>query len=188
MASFPDLTEPLRGERVALRFVTERDIPETLIAHQDDPRLHVQLGLDRPPSGAELGRRAEEAAAQRAAGVRAVMAILTPGSEECRGEIEVHGVDWEQGRASLGIWVAPRCRGRGLARDALELTAGWLFSANGLSRLQLLTDPENAPMLRAARAAGFVEEGVLRSYGRERGRRVDLTVLSLTPADRDRDG
>jgi [ribosomal protein S5]-alanine N-acetyltransferase len=183
MPAFDDLVEPLRGELVALRFVSERDIPETLIAHQDDPQLHVQLGEDRPPSGAELGRRAELAAAERAAGVRAALAILTDDSEDCCGQIDVHGVDWEHERASLGIWVAPGSRRKGLARAALRLAADWLFSANGLRRVQLLTEPGNEPMLRAARAAGFTEEGVLRSYGRERGGRVDLVVLSLIPAD-----
>jgi RimJ/RimL family protein N-acetyltransferase len=183
MPAFDDLVEPLRGERVALRFVSERDIPETLIAHQDDPQLHIQLGHDRPPSGAELGRRAEQAPAERAAGVRAALAILAAGSEELRGQIDVHGVDWEHQRASLGIWVAPGSRRRGLAGDALRLVGGWLFSANGLRRVQLLTEPDNEPMLRAARAAGFTEEGVLRSYGRERGVRVDLAVLSLISSD-----
>ena len=183
MPTFDDLAGPLRGERVALRIATERDIPDTLIAHQDDPQLHVHLGQDRPPTGAELGRRAEEASAQRSAGERLALTILTPGSEDCRGQIEVHGVDWEQQRASLAIWVAPGSRGQGVARDALRLAGVWLFSANGLSRLQLLTEPGNDPMIRSARAAGFAEEGVLRSYGRERGRRVDLTVLSLIPAD-----
>jgi RimJ/RimL family protein N-acetyltransferase len=183
MPTFADLVEPLRGEHVALRFASERDIPETLIAHQDDPRLHVQLGEDRPPSGAELGRRAELAPAARAAGERAALAILAPGSEDSLGQIDVHGVDWEQQRGSLGIWVAPGQRRKGLAREALRLAAGWLFAANGLRRVQLLTEPGNQPMLHAARGAGFTEEGVLRSYGRERGVRVDLTVLSLIPAD-----
>jgi RimJ/RimL family protein N-acetyltransferase len=183
MPAFDELVQPLRGERVALRLAAERDIPETLIAHQDDPRLHVHLGLDRPPSGAELGRRAEGEPAERAAGVRLALTILTPGSEDCRGQIEVHGADWEHERASLGIWVAPGYRGRGVAREALRLAGGWLFSANGLMRLALLTEPANEPMIRAARAAGFTQEGVLRSYGRERGRRVDLAVLSLIPAD-----
>lgn len=186
MPSFADLLEPLRGQRVALRFASERDIPDTLIAHQDDPQLHVHLGQDRPPTGAELGRRAEEAPALRAAGVRAALTILTANSEDCCGEIELHGVDWEQRRASVAIWVAPGYRGKGVARDALRLAADWSFSANGLHRLQLLTEPENQPMIRAARAAGFTEEGVLRSYGRERGRRVDLAILSLLPSDLER--
>jgi RimJ/RimL family protein N-acetyltransferase len=38
-------------------------------------------------------------------------------------------------------------------------------------------------MLRAARAAGFVDEGILRGYRRERGKRVDMAVLSMISRD-----
>jgi len=38
-------------------------------------------------------------------------------------------------------------------------------------------------MRAAAAAAGFVEEGLLRGYTREHGRRVDVTVMSLITAD-----
>ena len=72
MPAFPELTEPLHGERVALRYAAERDIPEILIAHQDDPELHVRLGLVRPPSGAELGRRIEGGAERPGGGDRRV--------------------------------------------------------------------------------------------------------------------
>ena len=66
MRSFPRLADPLAGGTVTLRDYAERDIPEILIAHQDDPRLYVLTGEDRPPSGAELGRAAEREAAERA--------------------------------------------------------------------------------------------------------------------------
>jgi RimJ/RimL family protein N-acetyltransferase len=52
-----------------------------------------------------------------------------------------------------------------------------------MARVELLTEPENQPMIRAARAAGFVAEGVLRAYVRERDRRLDLAVMSLLPTD-----
>jgi RimJ/RimL family protein N-acetyltransferase len=38
-------------------------------------------------------------------------------------------------------------------------------------------------MLRAARAAGFRQEGVLRKYMRARGSRVDMAILSMIPGD-----
>ena len=47
----------------------------------------------------------------------------------------------------------------------------------------MLTEPDNAAMLAAAKAAGLIEEGVLRAYVNERDRRLDLTILSLLPAD-----
>ncbi len=78
MSSFPQLADPLTDGRVVLRDYKERDIPEILIAYQDDPRLHVSSGEDRPPTGAELGSRAEREAALRAAGEGVTLTVLEP--------------------------------------------------------------------------------------------------------------
>lgn len=185
MPAIPPLPQPLSDESVGLRFTAERDIPEILIAYEDDPQLHIRIGKRRPPSGAELGQEFESAKAKRAQGIRASLAILELPADECCGEITVQEIDWDHARASLGVWVAPGARNQGLARRALRLASRWLFDACGLERIALLTDPDNEPMLRAARAAGFLEEGVLRSYGRERGIRGDMAVLSLLPSDLD---
>jgi RimJ/RimL family protein N-acetyltransferase len=183
MPGIPELSEPLSDGSVSLRLASERDIPEVLIAYQDDPQLHVRLGQDRPPSGAQLGTRAEMAEADRASGRFIALTIVEPGSDVCQGQVDVHHIDWGHGRAELGIWLAPQARGRGLARRSLRLVVRWLFEAWGLERVAVLTEPGNAAMIRAAQAAGFVDEGVLRSYARERGGRVDNAVLSLLRSD-----
>lgn len=189
MPSFPSLAEPLTGPAVQVRLAAERDIPEILIAHQDDPELYLRMGTRRPPSGAELGRRIEEGPADRAGGTGiwlTIVAVGEPGgtaTDDCIGQIDVHGVDWDHGRAQLGMWIAPRHRGRGLGTEALRLTAHWLLQACRLERVQLLTEPDNAPMRHAARAAGFTDEGILRAYLKEHGQRVDVTMLSLVAGD-----
>jgi RimJ/RimL family protein N-acetyltransferase len=181
--SFPDLPEPLSDGSVALRLGAERDIPEILIAHQDDRHMYERLGLERPPSGAELGRDSERAAIERAAGVHVALTILEPGSDVCRGRIFTADVEWRHDRAELGMWLAPQVRGRGLAPRALRLMSHWLLANAPLERLQITTEPDNAAMLATARAAGYVHEGVLRGYTLERRRRVDCAILSLLPSD-----
>ncbi|HET9101898.1 MAG TPA: GNAT family protein [Solirubrobacteraceae bacterium] len=183
MPAFPDLAGPLRSPVAELRVAAERDIPEILIAHQDDPELFLRLGLERPPSGAELGRRSEAEAEMRATGQGVRFTIVAPGSDVCVGQVDVHRVDWGEGIAEAGVWVAPALRGRGIAPAALRLVAGYLFESCGLARLELLTEPGNRALLAAARQAGFVQEGLLRGYLRERGRRVDVIMLSLLPRD-----
>jgi RimJ/RimL family protein N-acetyltransferase len=183
MPPFPTLDAPLTGDRIALRFEAERDIPEVLIAHQEDPELFIRLGLERPPSGAELGRRVEEAEARRSDGSGVRFTIVLAGDDTCRGQVDLHRVEWDHLRAEAGIWVMPGERGRGLASEALPVLAHWLFDRCGLQRLEMLTEPHNMRMISAARRAGFIEEGVLRAYMRERGQRLDVTVLSLLPAD-----
>jgi RimJ/RimL family protein N-acetyltransferase len=194
MPSFPDLQTPLTDGTITVRRTAERDIPEILVAYQDDPELHVRMGNPRPPSGAELGRRSERAEDDRLAGHGLSLTITEVGDDACVGQIDVHRVDWENARAELGVWVAPGRRGRGLARRALALAGPWLLLETGLERLELLTQTDNEPLQRAARAAGFQYEGVLRGYyrpfeglPRRRRRRtddrVDMAVLSLVRRD-----
>src|SRR5579875_3793191 len=118
MPAFPRLSSALSDGAVSLRPFAERDIPEILIAHQDDPQLHRRLDEPRPPSAAELGRRAERAEADRLAGARLTLSIVTGGGDLCRGQVHVHELDWDSGRARLEVWVAPGWRGRGRARRA----------------------------------------------------------------------
>ncbi len=183
MSAFPRLAEPLSNGAAVLRDYEERDIPEILIAYQDDPGLHVHNREDRPPSGAELGSRAEREAAARAAGERATLTVLEPGSDTCRGQIRVEPVDWDQARAELMIWLAPQVRGRGLGRAALRLAGAWLLTSCGLARVEALAEPENEAAIKTAQAAGFVREGVLREYQRKRGKGVDMVIMSLIGTD-----
>ncbi len=183
MPIIPDLDAPLTDGDVTVRLYTERDIPEVLIAYQDDPELHVRVGLERPPSGAQLGTQSETAEGERAAGTRVRFAIVETGSDTCRGRITADHFDWDHGRAELAIWLAPQVRGRGWAPRALRLVARWLFDACGLERAEVFVAPDNAAMIGAVSAAGFEREGVLRSYVRYRRKRLDMVAFSLLRED-----
>lgn len=186
MSRIPELSQALNDGRATLRFAAERDIPEVLIAHQDDPALHRKLGLRRPPSGAELGRELEESASARATGSHVTFTILEPGSDDCLGQVRARAFDWDHARAELDLWLAPQARRRGLGRSALRLASGWLFEVCGIRRVELLAATDDEAGLRVAEAAGFRREGVLRAHTRDPGaapRRSDRVVLSLLPAD-----
>jgi RimJ/RimL family protein N-acetyltransferase len=183
MPVIPELNDPLSDGRASIRLAAERDIPEVLIAHQEDRRLASALGLERPPSGAQLGRAMEDASALRMAGTAVTLTILEPGSEDCRGQIHADRFDWEHGHANVSIWVAPEARGRGLGSHALALAAAWLIDACELIRVQLLTQPDNGAAIRTALAAGFTREGVLRAHARAGGGRADLAILSRIASD-----
>ncbi len=123
MPPFPSLDAPLSDGVVALRPSAERDIPEILIAYQDDRGLHRALGEDRPPSGAALGSRAERATDELQAGRLFTLTILEQGSDVCRGEVRIADVDWEGRRAVLRVWIAPDLRGQGFAGRAHALAS-----------------------------------------------------------------
>jgi RimJ/RimL family protein N-acetyltransferase len=135
MPSIPEPPDRIADDLVELRAIAEWDIPEVLIAHQDDPELHRRLGLPRPPSGAQLGSEVDDEAGRRQSGDGVKLTIVEPGGNDCRGRVEVSAIDWERGSAELRVWVAPQLRGRGYEQRAAELAGDWLQSSVGLSEL-----------------------------------------------------
>jgi ribosomal-protein-alanine N-acetyltransferase len=99
--------------------------------------------------------------------------------DRCVGHAWVNLSDLRRG--SVGYWLLPEARGRGLATRSVRLLAQWAFRDLGLARLALLTEPGNRASQRIAERLGFRREGVLRSYDENDGRRVDNVVFSLLP-------
>ena len=188
MPRLPLLTETLHDGPVRLRDASSRDIPEVLIAYEDDPEMHQRLFEERPPSGAALGRRAESDYADRAAGSRATLTVLADGSDRCVGQLSVHDLDWEHARGELSLWIAPGARRRGLGSASLRLACAWLFEpAVAWPGCSCSSSPTTYAMLGTAARAGFRDEGVLRGHLRRRGVRLDVAVLSRLAADQERE-
>ena len=109
----------------------------------------------------------------------AEFAVLDAG--ECVGSIWLTlGVD---SRATVGYWLLPDARGKGLVTHALVLVSRWAFDELGGKRIGLLADPRNVASVRLAERAGFQREGVLRSWAEVNGERVDHVSFSLLPTD-----
>jgi RimJ/RimL family protein N-acetyltransferase len=89
------------------------------------------------------------------AGLDGSYEIVEPGNDRCRGRVDIESIDWQRGTARLQVWVSPRFRSRGYARNALRLIAVWLLDRVGLSQLQLDVPLDDEPMLTAAAAAAF---------------------------------
>jgi RimJ/RimL family protein N-acetyltransferase len=79
--------------------------------------------------------------------------------------------------AEIGYWVAAGFRGGGLATRALGLVADWGHSL-GFVRLQLTILPGNDASARVATKCGFVEEGLLHAYAKQRGAIGDVSMWS----------
>jgi len=92
-------------------------------------------------------------------------------------------LDLDTREAELGYMVVPAARGRGVALRSLDLLTRWCFDALGLIRLELRIDPANAPSLRIAERAGYVQEGVLRNTYVKDGVRADVAVWSRLTSD-----
>jgi RimJ/RimL family protein N-acetyltransferase len=120
---------------------------------------------------------------QRRQGTGLALAVSPADSEGLLGAIGLRAVDRENGRAEVGYWVGREQRRRGIARRALRLVADWALTQGGLARVAAHAHVENVASHRVAERAGFVREGVLRSYSEIKGERWDQVVLSRVRAD-----
>ena len=84
----------------------------------------------------------------------------------------------QPGVVGIGYWLAPRARGAALARRAVVLLSDWLLARPDTFRVEAYVVPGNAASVRTLEGAGFLREGLLRSYLQLRNTRADALVLS----------
>ena len=99
------------------------------------------------------------------------------------GACSLEGVDRQRSAANLSYWVRTSATGRGVARTAARLLAGWGVGPVGLHRVEISMVISNAASRAAAAASGAVAEGVLRNKARWAGESHDMAVFSFVPAD-----
>ncbi|WP_456787861.1 GNAT family N-acetyltransferase [Cellulomonas sp. P5_C5] len=114
-----------------------------------------------------------------AAGTGYAFAVAERSTDIAVGHVYVGLRDVDLGRAAVGYWIARSRRGRGLAGDALRTVARWAVTVRGVDRLELYVEPWNVASARTATSAGFVREGLLRSWQKVGDERRDMDMYSL---------
>ena len=74
-------------------------------------------------------------------------------------------------------------RGRGIASEAVDLLAGWLFDSQAINRLSLSVHVDNIGSRRVAEKCGFTKEATAREAWYHKGKWHDLDVYTLTRAE-----
>lgn len=105
-------------------------------------------------------------------------AIADASSDQALGQIGLWLKDAGQGRASIGYWVGPRHRNKGIVSAALDAVSGWGLSLPGIYRLELYVEPWNEGSWRAAERCGYMREGLLHSWQEVGGQRKDMYMYS----------
>ncbi|MET7293203.1 GNAT family N-acetyltransferase [Streptomyces griseoloalbus] len=103
-------------------------------------------------------------------GTGASFRIADAGSGTALGHIGVNDMHPVLRRATVGYWVLPEARGRGVATRALLLAAHWALTERGLHRLELNHALGHEVSCRVAERCGFRHEGTLRGAILEAGR------------------
>jgi RimJ/RimL family protein N-acetyltransferase len=167
---------------VRLRAWARADEP-ALVASCRDPLIdrYTHVPSQYGPSDARAWVTGQ--AERLRSGLSLDLAIADVGSDALLGAIGMHGFRWHDRRAEIGYWLAPEARGRGAASCALRLLSRWALGTLGIVRIDLFAEEENVASVRVAERAGFVREGLLRSYLEIKGRRRSVLVFSLLAHD-----
>ncbi|MDZ7825567.1 MAG: GNAT family protein [Gammaproteobacteria bacterium] len=100
---------------------------------------------------------------------------------ELIGCCSIDRVEAVDGVHKLGYWIRSDRTGRGLARRAARLAAGFAFDQLEAARIDILVAADNQPSLAVAEAVGARREGLLARRFLLQGRRHDAVILGLLP-------
>ena len=117
-------------------------------------------------------------------GLGAAWAICGPG-QQIVGSVRFGMIDAEIGTGSVGYWLLPEGRGRGLASGALRTATRLVFDRLAWHRVELYHAVENERSCGVAKRAGYTAEGVMRSAMRYPvdGRRSDEHLHARLSSD-----
>ncbi|MBO1415727.1 GNAT family N-acetyltransferase [Streptomyces sp. FH025] len=148
------------AEGLLLRPFEDADAPALVEAYRDET---LRRFTRRPMADVEQAARWLALQYEgRAAGTRYSFAVLEAGEAGEAGEL-VGNVALKRGApggetAEVGYWTAAPARGRGVAPRAVEALTAWafdVFAHDGLIRIDLLHEGDNAASCRVAEKSGY---------------------------------
>lgn len=184
MPVFPTSSRPgeISDGVVALRPWREDDVSAQLAAWRDP--TFQRFSDWAPRSARESLQRIDAQRLVRAEDLGAAFAICEPApSDQVLGEVSVNGVDATNRAASIGYWLTPAARGRGVVTRAVRLASQFAFDHMGLVRVELSCGPDNVASAAVAIRAGFTYERRLRSNLLFKGARRDSLTFGLLRDD-----
>ena len=160
---------------IVLRPWRDADIPE-LCAALADPDIAAWAAQPQPFGAAEAQAFVDESRSMWRDGSGAAFAVVSADSGKLIGAVSRYGPDGHH--ASIGCWVVPEARGRGIGTRALKAVADWTMATTATIRLEAFIIVGNEGSERMAQRAGFERDGVLRSFEMVDGKPVDCVAYS----------
>jgi [ribosomal protein S5]-alanine N-acetyltransferase len=162
---------------VRLRAFGERDV-DMLLDLSTDPYVPnigtLPAHASRGEALAYIGRQHD----RLAAGAGYSFCVADRDTDQAVGGAGLWLASVSAGRATAGYAIAPCCRGRGLAGQALTALTNFAWSKAELHRIELYIEPWNTASRHTAESAGYQREGLLRSHQEIGGRRVDMLLYA----------
>jgi diamine N-acetyltransferase len=187
--SSPDSDRPpvpdrpmLRGERVWLRPLEERDLP-AFVAGVNDAEVGGSAGY-RWPTTLDQARgwlERHEDAVRRAEAF--FFAVCEHGDDRFVGTTWLKEVNWLDRNAELAIFMAADHIGAGWGTDAQRTLLAFAFGTLALERVWLTVDADNARAIRSYEKVGFRREGVMRRARQTQRGLIDSALMAILRAE-----
>lgn len=172
----------IKGKTVALRPVAEADLEE----------LHNKLidiegrGPWYPISRTSLTKRRRAFQETGFWSSDEGFFVIVDERDRLIGTVDWNKLNGDVPDVELGYRVFNRADwGRGIATEALDMLAGYLFDTEQINRLRLTIHVDNVGSRRVAEKCGFIREGTSRQAWYHKGRWHDIDVFTLTRAESD---
>jgi RimJ/RimL family protein N-acetyltransferase len=150
----------LRDGELLLRPPAERDIPAVVAACQD-PEISRFIPFVPTPYREDDAQAWLRAVSETwNASLERTFAILDEERDQFLGVVTVRLVE----EGTVGYWLAPAARGRGVMTRAVRLVVDWVREMHAIRVLRLTTHPENTASQRVAERAGFRRVGLTRDH------------------------
>jgi RimJ/RimL family protein N-acetyltransferase len=180
----PIPAEIIETHGVRLRPIRDTDLDDVVAACNDPMISDFLAGLPMPYTRADAEAWAATDPQRLRASGGGVYVIADPTTDRLLGSIDLHN-DYAGDRSarSVGYWVAPWARRRGVAANATRALTEQAFET-GISRVELHHRLDNPASMRVAMSAGFTHEGVRRAAALTRdGRPMDRVMWSRLASD-----
>lgn len=106
------------------------------------------------------------------------------GNPKLIGECSIHGIDWRNRIAQVGVCIwHPDDRRHGYGQAAIQQVTAWAFDYLGLLTLEAWIVEDNQPSLQLFEKLGFIYEGTLRGRYLQGGISKAMVVLARTVED-----
>lgn len=175
---------PVAHGPVVLRAFSDADVP-MVVELATDPYVPTIGSLPANANRRDALDWIERQRGRLAEGLGFSFAVAEADTDRAVGGIGLWLTALRYGRATVGYFVAPSARRRGIATAALVAVTSFAWTIPDLHRIELYIEPWNAGSVGTAERAGYQREGLLRSHQEIGGSRRDMLLYAVIRGERD---
>lgn len=167
------------GDRIRLRSVTRRDLPQ-FVEWLNDPEVRSGLLMYLPLSFEDEEAWFENMIKSPAAQHPMVIEVRNDDDWTMIGTCGFHLIDWRIRSTEVGIFIGEKSYwNQGYGTEVMQLLLKHGFNTLNLNRIALEVFETNPRAIRTYEKAGFVHEGRRRQDMFQDGRYIDVLLMSV---------